>query len=156
MSGCANPLWRYDHYVVDGALLGTTCKASIDGRPFVGNFNDLGENIQFPKETFEPPGRTLVGLVCRGLAMDIISPAGTRPAPGRYRVTSTSESSVAGTVQIDVHYSGIDEGNWPLAWTGVHLEAKEGYLQLEELTDSTARATFHFIARRETSGEGGE
>jgi hypothetical protein len=30
---------------------------------------------------------------------------------------------------------------------------KEGYVQLEEFTDSTARATFHAITRRQPNGE---
>jgi hypothetical protein len=151
VAGCASPLWEYDHYVVDGALLGTTCKASIDGRPFVGNFNDLGEKILFPQDASPPDGRTMTGLVCRGLILEFVSPEGTRPAPGRYRIVSHGIDT--GTVQMSIHYSGIDEGNWPFASTGVHLEGKEGYVQLDELTDSSVRATFHVVVRRQPNGE---
>ena len=58
-SGCGSPLWKNDHYVVEGALTGTTCRVTIDGRPFVGEVAGLGDSIQIHRD-FED------NAACRG------------------------------------------------------------------------------------------
>ena len=152
VGGCASPLWEYDHYVVEGALMDTTCRATIDGRPFAGNVAGLGEKLRFSIDASPPLGRTITTLGCRGIVMQFDTPEGTRPVPGRYRIANRVIGSDT-TVTLDVNFSGINEGRWPLAFTGVHLEAKEGYLQLDEMTGTAVRGTFHAIVRRQPNGE---
>lgn len=157
VTGCANPLWDQDHYVVEGALTGTTCRATIDGRPFVGLAAALGDSIQILRDYARnmglPEGQGLKTLICRGLILGFVSPEGTFPAPGRYRIAVGVRNLDTGSVNLSIESSHINEGRWPFAFTGVHLEGKEGYLQLDEMTESSARGTFHAIMRRQPNGE---
>ena len=151
--GCASPLWKYDHYVVDGALLGDSCRATIDGHPFVGDVAGLGPKIQLIGDTNSPRGWTITGVVCRGLVLEFAYPRGTLPSPGRYRIVSEMTRRDTANVKLSVYNGNINEGRWPYAPTGVYLEGQEGYLQLEEFTGTSVRATFHAIARRRPNGE---
>jgi hypothetical protein len=151
--GCASPLWQRDQYTVEGALLGTTCRASIDGRPYVGNAAGLGEKIQFVGHASSPLGVAIKTLVCRGIVLTFVSPEGARTATGRYRIANGAVGYDTGSVRLYIGFSGIKAGPWPFAFTGVHLEGKGGYLQLDDMTDSTARGTFHAVARRQPNGE---
>ena len=156
-SGCGSPLWKNDHYVVEGALTGTTCRVTIDGRPFVGEVAGLGDSIQIHRD-FEdnaglPPGLGIKSLICRGLVLEFVSPRGTLPAPGRYSVADGVIGKDTGSVNLYIEFSHINEGRWPFALTGVHLEGKEGYLQLDEMTDFSARGRFRAIVRRQPNGE---
>jgi hypothetical protein len=91
--------------------------------------------------------------VCRRLVLEFLSRAGTRPGAGRYRVVSHVIGTDTGSVGVYVGFSGIDAGRWSFAPTGVHLEGKEGYLQLGEMTDSSASGTFRAVVRRQPNGE---
>lgn len=153
MGGCASPLWQYDRYVVEGELLGSTCRATIDGRPFVGEVAGLGEKMQFSEDASPPRGQTITSLVCRGIVLQFVSRRGTQPGPGRYRVVSSVIGIDTGSVELYIGFSGINEGHWPFALTGVHLEGKDGYVQLDAMTDSSAHGTFRAIARRQPNGE---
>lgn len=157
VTGCANPLWDQDHYVVEGALTGATCRATIDGQPFVASVAGLGDSIQIHRD-FEdnaglPREQGIKTLICRGLVLEFVSPRGTVPAPGRYRIANGVIGKDTGSVNLYIESSNINEGRWPFAFTGVHLEGKEGYLQLDEMTESSARGTFHAIMRRQPNGE---
>ena len=91
--------------------------------------------------------------MCRGIALTFVTPYGVRPAAGHYRISSGAVGYDTGSVRLYIAFSRITAGSWRLAPTGVHLEAKDGYLQLDEITDSTARGTFHAIVRRQPNGE---
>jgi hypothetical protein len=153
---CASPLWRYDHYVVEGALMGTTCRAMIDGRPFAGDTTGLGEKMSIQhdnvSETGLPDGQGVKTIVCRGLVLQFVSPEGAYPARRRFRVADGT-SLDTGVVSVAIDHSDVGEGHWPFAITGVYLEGKEGVVQLDEMTDSTARGTFRMIVRRQPRGE---
>ena len=153
--GCASPLWKNDHYVVDGVLEGTTCRVTIDGQPFVGTVA-LGDSIQimadFVSNSGLPRGQGVKALICRGLVLEFISPEGTLPAPGRYRIAPEGSNSDPGSVDLHIEESHITEGRWPFALTGIHLEGREGHLQLEQFTDSSVRGTFRAIVRRQPNG----
>jgi hypothetical protein len=153
IDGCASPLWRYDHYVVEGALRDSTCSATIDGRPFIGNVGGLGEKIIFTPLTEQPPGQTLTMFVCRGIVVEFITAAGSSPRPGRYPIENGEIGIDTGTVVLHIGYSGVGTGPWPFALSGVHLAGKEGYLQLDAMTNSSVRGTFHAIVRRQPNGE---
>lgn len=154
-TGCANPAWDKDHYVVEGALTGTSCRATIDGHPFVGLADALGDSIQIQRgdDADLPPEQGIRTLICRGLVLEFVSPRGTLPAPGRYRIAEGEIGKDPGSVNLYIESSHITEGRWPFAFTGVHLEGREGYLQLDEMTESSARGTFHAIVRRQPNGE---
>jgi hypothetical protein len=74
---CANPLWRHDRYVLEGAFMGTTCRATIDGRHFAGDTAGLGEKLTVRRDLVQnadlPEGTGVKTLVCRGLVMEIVS-----------------------------------------------------------------------------------
>ena len=76
---------------------------------------------------------------------------GTLPAPGRYRVADGANHDPGG-VALHIEESHITAGRWPFALTGIHLEGKEGPLQLEQFTDSSARGTFRAMVRRQPNG----
>jgi hypothetical protein len=153
---CASPLWRYDHYVVEGALMGTTCRATIDGRPFAGDTTGLGDKMTIRRDNISMvglrAGEGMKSIVCRGLVLGFVSAQGGYPGPRRFRIADGA-SIDTGVVSVSIENSGVSEGHWPLALTGIHLEGKEGFLQLDEMTDSSARGTFRLIMRREANGE---
>lgn len=91
--------------------------------------------------------------MCRGIAFTFVTPRSVRPTAGHYRISGGAVGYDTGSVRLYIVYSGVKEGAWPFAPTGVHLEAKDGYLQLDEITDSTARGTFHAIVPRQPNGE---
>jgi hypothetical protein len=154
-AGCASPSWQYDHYVVEGALMGETCRATIDGRPFVGDTTGLGEKLSIQHDNVSdvglPEGQGVKTIVCRGLVLQLVSPEGAFPSRQRFRVAD-GVSLDTGVVSVHVEHSDVGEGHWPFALTGVHLEGKEGFLQLDEMTKYLARGTFRAIVRRQPNG----
>lgn len=136
--------------------MGATCRATIDGRPFVGDTAGLGEKLTIRRDLDQnpdlPDGTGVKTLVCRGLVMEIVSKQGAFAPPGRYRVAD-GVSLDTGVVSVLVSSGDVGAGHWPLAPTGVHLEGKDGFLQLDEMTASTAHGTFRMIVRRQPNGE---
>jgi hypothetical protein len=136
--------------------MGTTCRATIDGRPFAGDTAGLGEKLTVRRDLVQnadlPEGTGVKTLVCRGLVMEIVSKEGAFAPPGRYPVAE-GVSLDTGVVSVLVSSGDIGAGRWPLALTGVHLEGKEGFLQLDEMTNDAARGTFRVIVRRQPNGE---
>lgn len=147
--GCASPLWARDRYVVDGALLGTRCQATVDGHPFAGNLPGLGD-IRLLVDSSEA-SYTVTTIVCRGLVFELYTSGNGPPSPGRYHLANPLAGGDT-SATLNVGYSSyVTAGRWPFARTGVHLEAREGHLQLEAITGTTARGTFHAVMRREAN-----
>jgi hypothetical protein len=155
--GCTSPLWRFDRYTVEGAFSDATCNITIDGRPVMPDavLPDVPVQVMrdFMYDPTLPPGQGVKSLRCLGMIFLIVSPEGTLPASGRYRIVDASLSDVPGTTIMNVYRSHVGPGLWPFALTGVHLVATDGVLQLDAMTDSTVRGTFRAVARREASGE---
>jgi hypothetical protein len=148
---CDSPSWQHDRIVVEGALADTSCTLKLDGRPIVGDTSVTG--LFIVPDDAQNPGQRLSSLTCRGLQIMVPSAIGTRPTPGRYRVTKDSTRYSPGTASVILVGSGVGTGGWPFAPTGVHLVAIDGVLQLDSLTDSTARGNFRLVMRRRVSGE---
>jgi hypothetical protein len=154
-SGCANPQWRSDDYTVDGTLEGTTCRMTVDGHTLTARDGQFSETILIQRDPGArsqlPPGQGLNSVYCLGLQLLIVAPVGTFPPPGRYRAVGPLVSD-PGVVTVRVYFRGVREGSWPFAFTGVHLEAKDGFLQLDEMTSNSARGTFRAVMRRQPNG----
>jgi hypothetical protein len=147
--GCPSPLWARDRYLVDGALLGSKCQATVDGHPFAGNLPGPGD-IRLLVDSSDASYRVTT-VVCRGLVLEFDTSGEGPPSPGRYHLANRGAGGDT-TATLEVAYSSyVTAGRWPFARTGVHLEAREGYLQLEAITGGTARGTFHAVMRREAN-----
>jgi hypothetical protein len=117
----------------------------------VGRLDSILRN--FEETPRLPAGQGTETLVCRGLVLEFVTRKGTFSAPGRYRIADVVSNRDPGIVTMDLTSSQITEGRWPFAFTGVHLEGREGYLQLDEMTESSARGTFRAMMRRQPNGE---
>ena len=82
-SGCANPRWRSDNYVVEGTLSGSTCQVTLDGGPLTPQEGPFDEKIFIHRDpalnTGLPAGQGVVSLHCRGLQLIFVTPVGTLP-----------------------------------------------------------------------------
>lgn len=158
LGACDNPARQHDHYVVEGTLDGNTCRLTLDGRPIVGDTAVMGVNIFISRDDAAnvglKPGQGLKSVTCRGLQILIASPVGTFPPVGRYRVVSDSLNYPEGTAAAILVGSGVGTGRWLLAPNGTYLEAGDGFVQLDTMTDSSARGTFRIVARRRSHGIG--
>ena len=156
-SGCGSPRWRSDDYVVEGTLSGSTCQVTLNGRPLTAQDSPFDEKIRIRRDpalnSGLPAGQGVASLNCLGLHLIIVTPVGTFPPTGRYRAVGGLLSSAAGLVDISVYSRQVRAGLWPFAFGGVHLEAKDGYLQLDEMTANAARGTFRAVMRRQPNGE---
>ena len=157
VGACASPLWRYDRFSIEGVFTDSTCTIMLDGHPLPPSAAAHDAPVQvmrdFAYDAALSPGQGEKMLRCRGLVFLIVSPAGTLPPTGRYRMVDASLSVEPGTAVMSLFGSGVGTGPWPFAVFGAHLAATEGVLQLDAITDSTARGTFRVIARRQLSGE---
>lgn len=154
--GCSGPQWRSDDYVVEGTLEGSTCRVRVDGHELTAADGPFGEEILIRRDPGMnrelPAGQGVNSLYCLGLQLMIVSPLGTFPPQGRYAAAGGPLSGDAGLVNMRVYFRRVREGRWPFALTGVHLEARDGYLELDEMTANTARGSFRAVMRRQPNG----
>ena len=156
-TACASPLWRFDRYSVEGTFSGGTCNIAVDRRPITPDAVLPDMPVQVMRDMMYDPtlqsGQGVTMLRCLGMILLMVSTEGKLPAPGQYRIVDASLSVAPGTTIMNLYRGRVGAGLWPFAITGVHLVATGGVLQLDAMTDSTARGTFHATARREASGE---
>jgi hypothetical protein len=148
---CESPSWSRDRIVVEGALTDTSCTLKLDGRPITGD-TSVPRLFIVPDDALNS-GQRLSALTCRGLQITVPSPRATVPPAGRYRVTNDSSHFSPGTVTAILAGSGVGTGGWPFAPTGVYLVGIEGTVQIDNVTESTARGSFRLVMRRRVSGE---
>ena len=155
LAGCINsPLWRWDHYEVRAVVRGSRCDITIDGQPVP--VEELKDSVAVMADDALnpglPPDHRLRIIACNGLVVSIVAPVGVPRAPSAYRVFP-GVPSAAGAAAVGLSSNVVDPGMWPLALTGVYLEAYDGFVQIDSIHAAQAWAQVLVHARRQHKGE---
>jgi hypothetical protein len=153
LTACDSPTWRNDRYHVIVDFAGTTCVATLDGRPIPGGW-DRGVWTDTSDTGSEgmPAGEREMGFGCTGVAVGIVAKKGEFPANQVYRIENTDGPPKHGNAAVLLRTRGLPRGIWPAALLmDVDMRGAEGTLRIERISKKYVVGRLDVIMHRALS-----
>ncbi len=150
-TACANPLWRFDRYHVQGQLHGPSCLAKMDGTDLTG---PTGWPVRVHHRALANPGMrsvdSAVAIVCGTSLIILVVPESTQVVGSQFRVMNAADYHVPrGSARILLDVVAVRDMPWDSRkFAGTELRGASGTLAIERIANDSVFGSFDFIARR--------
>jgi hypothetical protein len=151
LTACANPLWRFDRYHVQGEFRGRRCFARLDGTDVTG---PSGWSVRIDQRTF--PGSvfgsidTVQTLSCGQSLIALFARDSSVKTSATFRVVNTADGHVpigSATMLFDV--ADLRDVPWDAQqFAGKELRGASGTLMIDRVVGDSVFGSFDFVARR--------
>jgi hypothetical protein len=153
LTACDSPTWRNDRYHVIVDFAGTTCVATLDGRPIPGDrdqkvWTDTSDAVSDGL----PSGEREMGFGCNGVTIGIVAKKGEFPPRASYPIENAEGSPKPGNAAVLLRARGLPRGFWPAALLmDVDMRGVKGTLRIGSIAKDSVYGRVDVVMRRALS-----